>query len=191
MPWQIWPFSNCPSNLLLSRPLFSYFYTPKRYQFNPEMMETTTVLHILLKALVHADGPDFELCLLLLEGPNIALLSNFLEPLTELSSLLQACQYPKFWRAVKALPRDDDEDAELGVSEAIDEHIGFADQVRMLVLESVASTFSDIPTKRLASYLDLTGACIRSPLLLSFPLTETSRGRHTQLRLCPGLDRRG
>jgi translation initiation factor 3 subunit K len=129
-----------------------------RYQFNPDLYNPDVVVNILLKALVHPEHADFNLCLALIdERPQTSHLDEpdpmpaLLPQLSELYSLLVACRFPAFWKSYAS-----DELQSLRENYTV-EVAGFEDAVRTVVVHSVAATFTRIGTARLSSYLNLTG----------------------------------
>lgn len=109
-----------------------------RYQFNPSLSNPEVIINILIKSLsatVH--GPDFNLCLSILREPNVrfsprrnqmkfandqAILRDIdsdepsllvlIPQLQKLHSLIQTCQFTKFWEewngsseGAKSMPR--------------------------------------------------------------------------------------
>ncbi|PWN47804.1 ARM repeat-containing protein [Violaceomyces palustris] len=148
----------------------------KLYQFNPSDFNYLVVVNILLKALVSAPLPDFNLCISLLgEAPlatvpsssedgekpeaetssKIPSAGNLIDPLvvrlSQLSSLLFQAKFRDFWSTL-ASPEFED------VREHASKIHGFDDAARRVALNSVKGAFTTISEERIGTYLNLSGA---------------------------------
>ncbi|KAG6911830.1 hypothetical protein DXG01_000077 [Tephrocybe rancida] len=128
------------------------------YQFNPELYNPDVVVNILIKALTACPLPDFNLCISLLDERPVS--ANLDEPdplpvllpiLKGLHSLLYRCRFPKFWEDYHS------DDLEALRDNYTVECVGFENAVREVAVRAVKAAFTEISTKRLGSYLDLTG----------------------------------
>lgn len=113
---------------------------------------------MLVKALVTAPSPDFNLCVSLLdERPiNTTLdepdpLPSLLPALKNLHNLLYRCRFPAFWEYYRS-----DELENLRDNYTV-ECAGFENAVRDVAIRAVRATFRHITSARLGSYLDLSG----------------------------------
>jgi translation initiation factor 3 subunit K len=133
-----------------------------RYQFNPHLLHPETVTNILVKALTVFPSPAFSLCLSLLPPSTIphpsALkdtssipstdLTESIQKLTHLSTLLESAQYALFWSTIDS----DDLYADLCADIA-----GFEDLIRIRVAGEVGKAFREIDLEVLGGWLDLDG----------------------------------
>ncbi|KAI0348629.1 ARM repeat-containing protein [Trametopsis cervina] len=130
----------------------------KLYQFNPDLYNPDVVINILIKSLISAPFPDFNLCISLLDERPASTnpdepdpLPSLLPVLTELHSLLRQCRFPAFWqlyRSAKAESLRDNYTVEC---------VGFEDSVRGVVVQTVKAAFRRIGGERLGTYLNLKG----------------------------------
>ena len=118
-------------------------------------------INILLKALT-SPLADFNLCVSLLdERPINATLDEpdplptILPTLKSLYSLLYRCRFPAFWEIYRSKELENLRD------NYTIEIVGFENAVRVVAIRAVRNTFTRISSKRLGSYLDLTGAYMR------------------------------
>jgi len=130
----------------------------KLYQFNPELYNPDVTINILLKALT-SPLADFNLCVSLLdERPINATLDEpdplptILPTLKSLYNLLYRCRFPAFWEIYRS------EELESLRDNYTIEIVGFENAVRAVAIRAVRITFTKISSKRLGSYLDLTGS---------------------------------
>ncbi|TRM65794.1 armadillo-type protein [Schizophyllum amplum] len=128
----------------------------KLYQFNPELYNPDVVVNVLIKALTAVPGPDFNLCISLLdERPPIATLDepdplpSLLPALKGLHDFLYRCRFPAFWSVYRS------EQSENLRDNYTVECVGFDDAIREVAIRAVKATFTKITKARLASYLDL------------------------------------
>ncbi|KAF8225020.1 ARM repeat-containing protein [Tricholoma matsutake] len=135
----------------------------KLYQFNPELYNPDVVINILIKSLTTSPLPDFNLCISLLEERPVNI--NFDEPdplptmlpiLKGLHNLLYRCRFPAFWEIYHS------EELETLRDNYTVECIGFENAVRQVVIRAVTTAFTKISTKRLGSYLDLSGVVLEA-----------------------------
>ncbi|KAG6813078.1 hypothetical protein H0H92_014137 [Tricholoma furcatifolium] len=131
----------------------------KLYQFNPELYNADVVINILIKALAACPLPDFNLCMSLLderrENPNADEpdpLPALLPILKGLHNLLYRCRFPKFWEDYRS------EELEALRDNYTVEFVGFEDAIREVAVRAVKAAFTEISTKRLGSYLNLSGS---------------------------------
>ncbi|KIY45418.1 ARM repeat-containing protein [Fistulina hepatica ATCC 64428] len=130
----------------------------KLYQFNPDLYNADVVINVLLKALTTCPGPDFNLCISLLDDrpPNSNIdepdtLPSYLPILRGLHDLLFRCRFPAFWAVYRS-----------SQLEALRENYtvevaGFEDAIREVAVHAIKATFTSIGVSRLLSYLDLEG----------------------------------
>ncbi|KAF3179548.1 hypothetical protein TWF751_000381 [Orbilia oligospora] len=77
-----------------------------RYQFNPHLTNSETITNILVKALTAFPSSDFSLCRHLLPPnflppiPNATELTEAVQKLTTLNSLLESCNFKEFWNTL-------------------------------------------------------------------------------------------
>ncbi|KAI5835882.1 ARM repeat-containing protein [Schizophyllum commune Tattone D] len=131
----------------------------KLYQFNPELYNPDVVVNVLLKALTAVPGPDFNLCISLLDErpPNASLdepdpLPTLLPVLKGLHDFLYRCRFPAFWTAYRS------SECEALRDNYTVECVGFEDAIREVAIRAVKATFTKISKERLGTYLDLSGA---------------------------------
>ncbi|KAF3078116.1 hypothetical protein TWF569_003993 [Orbilia oligospora] len=78
----------------------------KLYQFNPHLTNSETITNILVKALTAFPSSDFSLCRHLLPPnflppiPNATELTEAVQKLTTLNSLLESCNFKEFWNTL-------------------------------------------------------------------------------------------
>lgn len=132
---------------------------PNRYQFNPHLTHPETVTNILVKALTVFPSPAFSLSLALLPPSMIPFntqttsipttdLTESIQKLTKLSSLLESAQYDHFWSTLES----DDLYADLYADVA-----GFEDLIRIRIAGEVGKAFREIDLSVLSHWLDLRG----------------------------------
>lgn len=142
-----------------------------RYQFNPHLLHPETVTNILAKALTIFPSPAFSLSLALLPPSTIPFathpnthtggsgagsyanipttdLTESIQKLTRVSSLLESAQYAEFWSTLES----DDLYADLTADVA-----GFEDLVRIRIAGEVGKAFREIDLDVLSGWLDLRG----------------------------------
>jgi translation initiation factor 3 subunit K len=85
--------------------------------------------------------------------------------LRDLSTLLQTCRFPGFWKAYHS-----EELAPLRENYTV-EYAGFDDSVREVAVQAVRATFEMIGKERLGRYLDLTGVSTLIMTLSTLELT--------------------
>lgn len=163
---------------------------PHRYQFNASDFNYVVVVNILLKALVAAPYPDFNLCVSLLgEAPlpsvpvkaekepkteddaaslagddeeevvekpkDVAAAGHITDPLivrlSQLSTLLFQARFREFWSTLASEEYSDVREYAAKINQ-------FEDAARKVALNSVKGSFTSISEKRIASYLNLSGA---------------------------------
>jgi len=134
----------------------------KLYQFNPDLYNGDVVVNILIKALASTPMPDFNLCVALLsEQRHFPIAASTEEPdplpqllpqLITLSSLLEQCRFPDFWRLYHSEEYDTLRD------NYTVECKGFEQSVREVAVRAVRTTFLSIGEARLSSYLNLQGS---------------------------------
>ncbi|KAI9834218.1 MAG: hypothetical protein M1819_003056 [Sarea resinae] len=136
----------------------------KLYQFNPHLARDETITNILVKALTVFPSADFSLCLHLLpphiltphavasglENPAAgdAPLSEAVQKLATLNTLLSGAQYAQFWTTLDS----DDLYADLVADVA-----GFEELMRVRIAVNVSQSFREIERKVLESWLGLQG----------------------------------
>ena len=129
----------------------------RRYQFNPPLLHPETVTNILVKALTVFPSPAFSLCLALLPASSIPFgsdvssipitdLTESIQKLTKLNTLLESAQYDGFWSTLES----DDLYADLYADIA-----GFEDLIRIRIAGEVGKTFREIDLQVLSGWLDL------------------------------------
>ncbi|EST08699.1 SAC3/GANP/Nin1/mts3/eIF-3 p25 [Kalmanozyma brasiliensis GHG001] len=163
----------------------------KLYQFNPSDFNYVVVINILLKALVAAPLPDFNLCISLLgeaplptipvkaekeattagdDGASLAgddeddvveqpkdvpsaghLTDALIVRLSHLSTLLFQARFREFWSTLASEDYSDVREYAAKINE-------FENAARRVALNSVKGSFTSISEKRIASYLNLSGA---------------------------------
>lgn len=140
-----------------------------RYQFNPHLLHPETVTNILVKSLTVFPSSSFSLALALLppscipfgdaKSSNLPVtdLTESIQKLTRLSSLLESAQYDVFWTTLDS----DDLYADLVADTA-----GFEDLIRIRIASEVGKTFREVDLPVLSSWLDL-----RSEALVKFVQT--------------------
>lgn len=162
------------------------------YQFNPSDFNYVVVINILLKALVAAPFPDFNLCISLLgeaplptipvkaekeaattngdDGASLAgddeddvveqpkdvpsaghLTDPLIVRLSHLSTLLFQARFREFWSTLASADYSDVREYAAKINE-------FENAARRVALNSVKGSFTSISEKRIASYLNLSGA---------------------------------
>jgi len=130
-----------------------------RYQFNPHLLHPETTTNILVKALTVFPLPAFSLAIGLLPPSSIPFgssnasipttdLTESIQKLTRLSSLLDSAQYDTFWSTLES----DDLYADLYADVA-----GFEDLIRIRIAGEVGKTFRSINLGVLSTWLDLKG----------------------------------
>lgn len=130
-----------------------------RYQFNPHLLHPETVTNILVKSLTIFPSPAFSLALALLPPSTVPFgssnsglptteLTESIQKLTHLSSLLESAQYDAFWSTLDS----DDLYADLYSDVA-----GFEDLVRIRIAGEVGKCFREVDMKVLSAWLDLRG----------------------------------
>ncbi|CED84681.1 arm repeat-containing protein [Phaffia rhodozyma] len=140
--------------------------TLKLYQFNPNLLNTDVLVHILLKTLIATPGPDFGLSVALIGDRAFSVpaseeedemeghLPALLEFLTKAHSLLRTCQFSQFWKLLNG----DEEAATILRQNQLAEHPLFAKLIRTdVVSKAVASTNQRISSSLLGKWLDLSG----------------------------------
>lgn len=143
--------------------------TTYRYQFNPHLLHPETVTNILVKALTVFPSPAFSLSLALLPPSSIPFsdakstnlpitdLTESIQKLTRLSSLLESAQYDVFWSTLDS----DDLYADL-----VSDTAGFEDLIRIRIASEVGKAFREVDLQVLSEWLDL-----RSEALTKFVQT--------------------
>ena len=136
-----------------------------RYQFNPHLVRDETITNILVKALTVFPSPDFSLCLHLLP-PHIlkpvpttsalpaagdAPLSEAVQKLNVLNSLLAGASYARFWSTLDS----DDLYADLVADVA-----GFEELIRIRIALTVSQSVREIDHAVLESWMGLQGAVL-------------------------------
>lgn len=130
-----------------------------RYQFNPHLTHPETVTNILVKALTVFPSPAFSLGLALLPPSTIPFntqstsipttdLTESIQKLTKLSTLLESAQYDGFWSTLES----DDLYADLYADVA-----GFEDLIRIRIAGEVGKAFREVDLSVLSNWLDLRG----------------------------------
>ncbi|KAI4139997.1 MAG: hypothetical protein LQ340_007942 [Diploschistes diacapsis] len=147
---------DCYANLALLK--LAYF----RYQFNPHLTREETITNILVKALTVFPTPDFALCLHLLP-PHIlhptstasslpaagdAPLSEAVQKLTTLNTLLSEANYKGFWTTLDS----DDLYADLTADVS-----GFEELMRVRIAVTVGQSCREVERAVLESWLQLKG----------------------------------
>lgn len=147
-----------PYHTLLTLPHFS----THRYQFNPPLARDEPITNILVKALTVFPSPDFSLCLHLLP-PHIlsplstssslpaagdAPLSEAVQKLATLNTLLSSASYAKFWSTLDS----DDLYADL-----IADVSGFEELMRVRIAVTVGQSMRSVQRGVLESWLNLQG----------------------------------
>ncbi|MCJ1430566.1 hypothetical protein MMC29_008484 [Sticta canariensis] len=136
----------------------------KLYQFNPHLTRDEPTTNILVKALTVFPSPDFSLCLHLLP-PHIlspalstssslpaagdAPLSEAVQKLTTLNTLLSQANYKGFWTTLDS----DDLYADL-----IADVSGFEELMRVRIAVTVGQSCREVERKVLEGWLSLTGS---------------------------------
>lgn len=134
----------------------------KLYQFNPHLLHPETVTNVLVKALTIFPSPAFSLGLALLPPSTIPFTTNntsipttdlteSIQKLTRLSTLLESAQYDVFWSTLES----DDLYADLYADIA-----GFEDLVRIRIAGEVGKAFREIDLGVLSSWLELRGEAL-------------------------------
>lgn len=131
-----------------------------RYQFNPHLTHPETITNILVKSLTVFPSSAFSLALALLPPSTIPFgnstgaaiptteLTESIQKLTRLSTLLESAQYDVFWSTLDS----DDVYADLYSDVA-----GFEDLIRIRIAGEVGKTFREIDLQVLSVWLDLRG----------------------------------
>ena len=134
-----------------------------RYQFNPHLTREETITNILVKALTVFPTPDFSLCLHLLP-PHIlhpastasslpaagdAPLSEAVQKLTTLNTLLSEANYKGFWNTLDS----DDLYADLTADVS-----GFEELMRVRIAVTVGQSCREVERAVLESWLQLKGS---------------------------------
>lgn len=134
-----------------------------RYQFNPHLLHPETVTNILVKSLTVFPSSSFSLSLALLPPSSIPFddakstnlpitdLTESIQKLTRLSSLLESAQYDVFWATLDS----DDLYADLVADTA-----GFEDLIRIRIASEVGKAFREVDLPVLSSWLDLRGEAL-------------------------------
>ena len=133
------------------------------YQFNPQLTREETITNILVKALTVFPGPDFSLCLHLLP-PHIlhpassasslpaagdAPLSEAVQKLTLLNTLLEGANYKSFWNTLDS----DDLYADLTADVS-----GFEELMRIRIAVTVGQSCREVERGVLEGWLQLKGS---------------------------------
>jgi translation initiation factor 3 subunit K len=125
-----------------------------RYQFNPEHAKIEETTNILVKALTtFSTHPSFSLCLHLLP-PHVLLptandtLSESVQKLTTLATLLDSAQFEAFW--------DEFNNDDLYLDYTADVY-GFEDSIRRGIARTVALCMTRIKQKVLEKWVNLSG----------------------------------
>lgn len=133
-----------------------------RYQFNPHLARDETTTNILVKAMMNFPSPDFSLCLHLLP-PHIlhptssstslpaagdAPLSEAVQKLTTLNSLLSQADYSAFWSTLDG----DDLYADLTA-----DIVGFEEDMRVKIAVIVGQSCRELTCSVLEDWLQLHG----------------------------------
>lgn len=132
------------------------------YQFNPHLTRDETITNVLVKALTVFPAPDFSLCLHLLP-PHIldpastasslpaagdAPLSEAVQKLTTLNTLLSDANYKAFWNTLDS----DDLYADL-----VADVSGFEELMRVRIAVTVGQSCREVERTTLESWLQLKG----------------------------------
>jgi translation initiation factor 3 subunit K len=131
----------------------------KRYQFNPEHAKVEETTNILVKTLTtFATSPSFSLCLHLL--PPHVLQPNATDPLSEavqklctVASLLDSCQFEAFW--------DEYNSDDLYLDYTADVY-GFEDSIRRGIARTVAFCMTKVKRDILEKWVNLSGESFES-----------------------------
>lgn len=133
------------------------------YQFNPHLTREETITNILVKALTIFPGPDFSLCIHLLP-PHIlhpassasslpaagdAPLSEAVQKLTLLNTLLEGANYKAFWNTLDS----DDLYADLTADVS-----GFEELMRVRIAVTVGQSCREVERGVLEGWLQLKGS---------------------------------
>ncbi|KAL7270769.1 hypothetical protein RUND412_006519 [Rhizina undulata] len=123
----------------------------KLYQFNPHLTRDETITNILVKSLTVFPSPDFSLCMHLLP-PNILAsndpLSEPVQKLQTLSTLLESADYREFWSTLDS----DDLYADL-----VADTVGFEEIMRLRIAMITAGVFREIRRDVLEGWVNLSG----------------------------------
>ncbi|KAF1988133.1 eukaryotic translation initiation factor-like protein 3 subunit K [Aulographum hederae CBS 113979] len=130
----------------------------KLYQFNPHLTRDETTTNILVKALTVFPTPDFSLCLSLLPPYSLIAnpsssrgtsdLSEAVQKLTVLNTLLSQADYASFWATLDS----DDLYADL-----VADVSGFEELMRVRIAINVSQAVREIQRSVLESWLNLRG----------------------------------
>uniref|UniRef100_A0A023FGE5 Eukaryotic translation initiation factor 3 subunit K n=1 Tax=Amblyomma cajennense TaxID=34607 RepID=A0A023FGE5_AMBCJ len=115
----------------------------KLYQFNPANFNNSVVVAILLKALTNLPHTDFVLCKCLIDQEK--LVDSDIKLALHLHYLLEMCDFPRFWEAVKG-------------KLLLQSISGFNDSIRKFVCYVVNMTYQHIDKALLSDFLDVSGA---------------------------------
>jgi translation initiation factor 3 subunit K len=125
----------------------------KLYQFNPEqgVVELDVLVKVLALALMQVPEPDFKLCLFLVPEQYQSL--DGVQSLARLAEKLEGCRFGEFWALLEKKP------------EVLAVVPGLEASLRRAIFETVALTYSEIPTKVLCDFLH----CSQERALEEFP----------------------
>jgi translation initiation factor 3 subunit K len=128
---------------------------PHRYQFNPHLLHPETTTNILCKSLTVFPSPAFSLALSLLPTYHLLLsssssptsdLTESIQKLAQLNTLLESAQYGLFWSTLNG----DDLYADLVADVA-----GFEELIRIRIAIEIGKAFRSIGKDVLGGWLDL------------------------------------
>jgi translation initiation factor 3 subunit K len=147
-------------------------------------------------ALLNFGSPDFSLCVSLLpphvlqkssstsQNPTVGEppLSEAVQKLNILNSLLEQANYPSFWSTFES------EDLYMDLTADVD---GFEDSLRLRILLTVGQTFREVQKSVLESYLNAKGKAFESLLgmvgfkadgdMIKIPLNKTNEAKATHV----------
>jgi len=120
------------------------------YALAPDMLKLDILARLLVKALMQMPSPDFVTSLYLLQENRHAL-----EPvrlLVKLHTLLDTCQFKKFWQELDAFRAVQQNRAVVDFTEVHD----FDQAIRSFITTTISSTFSSLTTAQLKELWNLT-----------------------------------
>jgi hypothetical protein len=113
------------------------------YLANPEKLDLSCVVKVLLKALTRLPQPEYQAVKYLL--PPAALQNPDVQATLELAQLLESCKFTDFWKLSKSA----------GLSLSISGVTGFANSVRLFILGVLQRCYQQFSIAELAPLLDL------------------------------------
>ncbi|KAI9207803.1 armadillo-type protein [Polychytrium aggregatum] len=116
--------------------------TLKLYQFNPTLVDSSSIIRVLLLALGALPDPDFSLCLCLLSEETYT--DSNVAKLIELQQYLEQCKFQQFWSFL---------DSDDGPRDLLTEYPHFERRIREFVSDTVAITYQSIQVDKLKSFL--------------------------------------